>query len=386
MVPTRQVVNGVVVLQHAPDVFEKAPKWSLAAAPLATAGGADAPDYDLTYARVVEILSDGRLVTLAPVGVRLFVFAPNGRGEKSLGRLGRGPGELMAPGGMSRTSGDTLVIPDPANNRLNWLVVDKGFVKDEPLPKIPNSFFIQPVGVLRTGELVMSTAGLGQRGVADSVTRPPASVVLMKPGATSANVVATLPDLELLDIPTNYRGRPNTSSVAIGFTRSAMAVAWDTVIATGVGEGYVIDLRNAAGQVRSSLRVPVRRRPVTRAMRDSVIAQALRRFDEPQAERMVDPAESRRLARARPFADSLPPYGQWFVSPNRTLWILDAYAPGDIRGAATAFRQDGAIIARLTWSGTGTPVAFGDDRVVMRSTDDDGVVALRVFRIEKAGR
>jgi hypothetical protein len=236
---------------------------------------------------------------------------------------------------------------------------------------------------LRTGELVMSTAGLVQNTTVDTLTRPTASVVLMKAGSSTAALVATLPDLELMRIPTNYRGRAGMESMPLRFTRSLITIAWDTVIATGIGDGYRIDLRNATGQIRSSLRVPVPRRLVTKAMRDSVVAANLRRYEGQQGERLVDAAESRRIARARPVADSLPPYGNWFVSPDRTLWVVDAPGPGDTTGGATAFRQDGAIIGRLTWARQGEPVAFANDRVVLRDADEDGVVSLRVFRIRR---
>ena len=386
MLPTRRVVDGVVLLEHPADAFARAPQWTLASTPLAIAGGADAPDYDLTTARAVEILSDGRIVTLSPVGARLFVFAPDGRGEKSLGRQGQGPGELVAPGGLSRTNGDTLVIPDPGNKRLNWLVPSKGYVASEPLPAIENDFFVRPVGMLRTGELVVSTAGLLQSTKVDTVTRPPASVVLVTPKSGTTRVVASLPDAEIVRIQTNMRGRARMESMPLRFSRSAMAIAWDTVIATGTGDGYRIDLRDTTGRIQSSLRVPVARRPVTRAMRDSAIAAGLQRLAGPSSERLVDAAESRRIERDRPAADSLPPYGEWFVSPNRTLWVVDGSEASETSGGATAFRQDGAIVGRLTWSRQGRPVAFGDDRVVMRAVDDDGVVSLRVLRIQPKPR
>jgi hypothetical protein len=291
----------------------------------------------------------------------------------------------MGPTGMSRTAGDTIVIPDRANNRINWIVPTKGFVAEKPMPNVGNSYFGigRPVGVLRRGTLVFSTAGLVQNAKPDSVTRPPASVVVYDPRTESAAVVATVPDLEIMQIPTRYRGRASTVSMPLRFTRFAEAVAWDTVIATGSGDGYRIDLRDATGRIRSSLHIPVARRRVTAAMRDSAIAQSLRRFDGPQEERMVDPAESRRIERAAPVADSLPPYGNWFVSPNRTLWAVDPIAPGETGGAATAFRQDGAIIGRLTWTRGGYPMAFGDDRVVFRDADSDGVVSLSVHRIRR---
>ena len=383
VVPTRELVNGIVVLTHRADAFTRAPQWSIAAEPIATAGGVDAPDFDLTNVAVVELLTDGRLVTLARIGSRLLVFRADGRGEQSLGRQGKGPGEMVRPTGLVRAAGDTILVPDAANNRINWVVPGKGFIHEKPLPVIPNGQFIHPVGVMRSGALVLSTGGLVQNATADTVTRPVASIMLYSPRTDSASIVATIPDLELVQIATRYRGRPNTTSMPLRFSRRALAVAWDTVIATGSGDGYRIDLRDAAGRVRSSLQVQVPRRPVTKAIRDSAVAASLRRFEGQQAERMVDPAESRRIEQAQPVADSLPPYQLWFVSPNRTLWVVDAIAPNDTKGAATAFRQDGAIVGRLQWSRSGYPIAFGDDRVVFRDADADGVVSLKVFRIRR---
>jgi hypothetical protein len=293
----------------------------------------------------------------------------------------------MAPGGMSRIAGDTLVIPDRSNDRINWIVATKGFVANKRLPARARSPFGRPIGALRSGSLVLSSAGwLRQQAVGDTVTRPHASIAVLSPAADTATVVANIPDLEVLRLATKYRGRPGFQAVPLRFTRHATAIAWDSVIATGEGDGYRIDLRNERGEIRSSIRVAVRRRLVTKAMRDSTLATALRRFDGPQAERMVDPAESRRVDQITPFADSLPPYGAWFVTPNRTLWVVDYAAPGDVGGAATAFRQDGAILGRLTWSRGGTAVTFGNDRVVLRETDADGVVSLHVFRIVTATR
>jgi hypothetical protein len=60
---------------------------------------------------------------------------------------------------------------------------------------------------------------------------------------------------------------------------------------------------------------------------------------------------------------------------------VDAIAPTDTGWNATGFRQDGAIIGRLEWRGAGLPMAFMDDRVVLRVEDSDGVVSLRVHRM-----
>jgi hypothetical protein len=383
VLPARELEAGVVVLKHGADAFTRAAQWSLSATAAATAGGrAAGPDYDLTDVRNVEMLSDGRIATLAPIGNRLLVFAANGRGERTLAREGTGPGEIKAPGGMSRIAGDTLVVPDPGNNRVNWIVAGKGIVASKPLPKINKGPFVRPVGALRNGQLVMSTAGLVQSGVTDRVTRPTASILLLSQRADAAKVIAEIPDLEVIRIPTRYGGTASSETVVLRMSRWGMSAAWDTVIATGSGDGYRIDLRNPNGDMISSIRVAAPRRPITKTTRDLVLANVLRQFEGSTGEAMVDAAESRRVAQATPFADAMPPYGGWFVAPDRTLWIVDPVMPGASRGSATGFRQDGAIVARLGWAGTGTPVAFGTDRVVMRESDA-GATVLRVYRIEK---
>ena len=116
-------------------------------------------------------------------------------------------------------------------------------------------------------------------------------------------------------------------------------------------------------------------------MRDAIIARELEQLRAPASERMIDPEESRRLARETPFADSLPHYGVVRTSPAGVIWVVDYTIPPDIGWAATAFRADGAIVGRVESSIRGVPVAFGDDRVVLRSTDDDGVVSLSIHRL-----
>jgi len=116
-------------------------------------------------------------------------------------------------------------------------------------------------------------------------------------------------------------------------------------------------------------------------MRNSNIALEIRRLREFRGERPVDINESERLRREMPYADSLPPYGGLFVSPDRTLWITDAVAPGDTVWFATAFSLSGTIVGRLRVSGNTIPVAFGNDRVLLRAEDADGIVSLRLHRI-----
>lgn len=105
-------------------------------------------------------------------------------------------------------------------------------------------------------------------------------------------------------------------------------------------------------------------------MREARITAQLERFNATSGEQMVDPEESKRLVREQPFADSLPPYSSFFVTPDKTLWVVDYQVEG-LGGGATAYRRDGAIVGRLILpAGSGGIVAFGDDRVVLRTADE----------------
>jgi len=382
VIPRSRLVDGVVELQHSADAFQRAPQFVLSAKPLATL--VDQASVDLTWAFDVALLSDGRIVTLARVGNHLLLFEPDGRFAKELSRKGNGPGDIMAPTGLARTRGDTLVMLDPANNRVNRVLPSKGFVSTRTMPPGAPRSTIAAVGMLRGGELVAAASGWNDRQYTARAWRQSAPVVLFNASATAATIVATVPDLELRRVDTHFRGRTNTIAEPLRLSRDAKVVAWDTVIATGSGDGYRIDLRDRRGRIHTVVRVHVARRAVSQAMRDSVVASALRELDGPHAERMPDAAEARRVARSAPFADSLPPYGGWFVTPNYTLWITDCPAPGDRRGGATAFRQDGAIVGRLSWPSGDLAIAFSDDRVVLRHVDDDGVVSLRVYELRRA--
>jgi hypothetical protein len=93
-------------------------------------------------------------------------------------------------------------------------------------------------------------------------------------------------------------------------------------------------------------------------------------------------SEQRARVLLTPSADSAPLIQGLFVTPNKTLWVLDDAAISDEnQNMLTAYQQDGAMIGRLAIPRNAQPMAFGDDRVVLRVLDEDDVVALHVHRI-----
>lgn len=380
-VPARKRTDrGTLVLEHDAASFARAPRLGLATPPLTTVGGgAGDGRFDLTAASAFVLTSDGRIGAFASLESRLFIWDTNGARGTVLGRPGHGPGEFVRVTTMFLLPGDTLLLSDFANNRINWVVPVRGVVRSESAVGRLPATADRAVGSLPGGRLVLTDAGVIQPGVRGRVTRTSASIFVLAPGSPGRSV-AHIPDLDVAVVSASWRGRPSEMTAPIGFSRTAQTIVWDTLIATSTEVGYGLDLRNSEGRIVRRLTVAAPRRSVSKAMRQADIEAGLARLHTAR-EAQLDLSESERLRRDMPYADSLPPFGSLFVSPDRTLWIVDAIAPGDTAWSATAFRTDGAILGRLHAAGSARPVAFGNDRVLLRAEDSDGVVTLRVHRI-----
>jgi len=253
-------------------------------------------------------------------------------------------------------------------------------IRQQPMPRFETAGYPQVIGVLGNGNFILATNRVPEVGTAGTVSRVVTSIYSAT-ATTTPRLLAELVGAAVVQQQATFRGRTSSSPAGLRFSRRAFVQISDSTVITGVGDGYSFAYRNSIGAVLTRVAVETSARAVTQVMRDAELELAIRKFKSPGAERMVDPKESERLVRETPFADSLPPYSNFFLAPNKTLWIVDYITPIDNEWSATAFRADGALVGRLMVKGKGTPLAFGDDRVVIRSEDEDGVVSLTVRRI-----
>lgn len=382
VIPERRVVEGVTTYAHAADAFARAPQYVLDAAPIMRLQPERNEGFDLTYARTPVVLSDGRVIVVkAANGVAIMQFGVDGVPQKLLGRMGQGPSEFVRPSSGLALPGDTILVVDDANHRRSWLVADKGTVRQAPLGAVQTSCST-PVGVLPDGRFPVLSYCFG--GAAGSGRRP-VPLQVIDSAFTKMDTVARLPGMEMVDMETRYRGRIGKETMPLRFGRRSFLAVWDSLIVTATGEeGYVLDLRDGTGKVASKIRVAIPSRPVTDTMRQAQIAWELHDLERMRPERMVDANESRRIARETPFADSLPPYLSMQVTQDGVLWVADYSPRGSTTWGATAFRKDGAIVARLTGTGKDLwPIWFGSDRVMLRQLDEDGEPTITMWRMRR---
>ncbi len=388
LLPKRTLAGGVTTFTHDRASLARATPYVLDAAPEAIVGGPDAdPAYDLTSLLDVALLSGGRLACFVQ-GHRVLLFNRDGTPWRTIGRHGAGPGEFMGGREMLGLRADTLLLLDMNNRRLNWIVPSAGVVRSEPVQDRIPGVYATPVGVLPGGRVILTNAGqYREMGGAREDFRSVASLFLL-PTRGAATTIATMPDLLLRRMRNSIEpGRPDLTDF-IRFGPNARSTVWDTLIASTTGTTYEVVLRNSRGVVIQKIVLPATpRRPVTAKMRQENISVTMSAwYSQPRDVTSPDSARVEAFLRAAPFADSLPVTAELFVTPDRTLWVLDGHTPGESSWTATGFRTDGAIVGRLRADRGGLPVAFGNDRVVLKSTDKDGVVKLATYRFRIAGK
>ncbi|NIR45611.1 MAG: hypothetical protein GWN99_08425, partial [Gemmatimonadetes bacterium] len=68
--------------------------------------------------------SEGRIYVLDAQAQEIKVYTPQGVYESTIAQRGSGPGELTGAGFLVMGPGDTLVVPDVNNRRVNLFLTD----------------------------------------------------------------------------------------------------------------------------------------------------------------------------------------------------------------------------------------------------------------------
>jgi len=386
--PDTQTVDGVLVMRHDPAAFARAPQWRVADEAEVVFDGGEDPNLDLSYAYRPTLFADGSLIAVNSLrSGRVMHFPANGQSGRMVAGPGEGPGDVIRPNDPI-AFGDSVAVVDDATGRVNWFTASGGWVGSETLWPGANAYCLAIGGVLADRRIVGLNRCLGGTSQIPPEGGPlPTEFITAKVDFTVNDTIAILPGHDMVWFETRYRGERRGYPMLRRLAGGAHAAVWGGSIASSTEHpGYVVARRTTDGMITALLEVAVPRRPVTAAMREFVIAQELERMLGGGGEGMVDPDETRRQAREVPFADSLPAYSALSSGADGLLWVVDGRAPTDSIWSATAFREDGEIVARLTGTGTSWPSQFLDGKVLLRTTDDDGVVRFEVRPIVNGER
>ena len=374
---------GVRILEHTTDAPDRAPNsLSLIPGPLAIIGKNDTTHRPLEGflrgpgdARRV----DGLLYRWSP----FRSAAPDGSRRQRIGRAGAGPQEFR-DADISRGRGDTILVTDAGNSRIAWVTATKGVIRTRALNLRRPGYSFGPIAQFDHDTLIMGVASYTPQFTKPG-KRNQFPVGLLTSANDSIRIILPLEGGEMVASSPALAARlRGMTTVAVRYAPNPVTTGWGTGFLAVRPDHWKLDLFQPNGKLVESVRIPVRRVAVTAQLRDrdveGTIAAMQRRATKP-----IDVAAERAVHRDFPYPDSLPSFQDVKTTSGGIAWVRAVTLGGDTTWTYTAVALDGRILGRLTGTGH-VPVAFGDDRVVLRDEDSDGVVTWRVMRVNWGGR
>lgn len=366
---------GVAIYQHPADAFARAPRFVMSKKPVTEIKGSDV-EADLSRVWQPMVLADGSVAMFADGS--LLVFGPAGDLIERIGRTGEGPGEFRA-GNLYSGLGDTLLVEDGGNVRLSLVVPGRGVVRSLPIPTAARQRAMSIMGQTATGGFLAATTGFAM--TPDLVKNPVVQwrTARLDVGGDSLTLLDSIPGpvLALRDgFPDIVRNAP-----------IPVTVAWDREFLISRAGHWELSRLRSDGTVAASIVVPLVRRAVDpaglAAEYDAQFQSALEMAKSGRLEgKAPDTAYMRKRIKDAPRADSLPLIAKALVGADGIAWIKDGgYMYAEPTWAWTAVQKDGTILGRLVGTGKDPVVAFGANRVMLKSEDEDGFVTFRVHTL-----
>ena len=275
------------------------------------------PDYQFGRISGIAVASDGRIVVLDQLASELRVFDQQGELESKFGGAGSGPGEIgQGAGPLLLATGDTLWVPDLANQRVNLYALDgesvgsfrMGFESGIPMKweSTPKGWIVNQVRPIQlqpdqtVDSMDVVTVRNSEGAVTDTLVRVPSGGTFSFGGGA--------PEF-------------NFFSAEPMWTMAGEDKYW-----YGVNSQYRVGLYGTDGSVERIVEKPFDRPPVTQVDQD-VLSEAIERA---WMDAGVPPAALGRLRQAVHFAEFFPAYLQLLSGPNGSLWVQHLQTPSTL--------------------------------------------------------
>ncbi len=332
----------------------------------------------------IAVASDGRIYVVDQQAQHVKVFSPDGVFEQTIGQAGSGPGEFgPGVGPILVGRGDTLIVPDLGNQRVNVLSADGSDPVDFRMSferGIPARW-----DMTETGDLVYQLRALNlpnteQRDTLDLIVR----------AAYSGEVVDTLMTPRRGEsFSFDEDGQPKRMVFS---PEPVWSLVGEDGLCFAVNDRYRISMYDADGSLQRIVSVPVERQEVTQADIDFFLETVERLVTE----QGVPPQQVQFLLSTFNFAEHFPAFLQMMPGPEGSLWVQRIQQPTlltaeeretwnpqlDI-GASEwdVLDADGRYVGVIDMPHRFQPVTLVGDRVYGVWRDEMDVQYVRVFRV-----
>lgn len=236
------------------------------------------------------------------------VYDREGRFLRRIGRPGSGPGELGAGGtSVFFGPGDTLIVPDPGQRRVNIFLRDGSFVRSYPLSAtegVSRRWAPAPDSGLLQQLRQLSLPGREDTGPDIVVRRGWAGVIL--------DTVLVLPPVVGLRF-----GGGGAPTMTLFEPEPVWGVAGDGRLFFAVNSEYRIEVRSLTGELLRVIRKEFEPRRVDAADRRLLFDHISERFER----QGIPPAALVALLQGIEIADHYPAFAGLMEGPAGTLWV-----------------------------------------------------------------
>jgi hypothetical protein len=265
-------------------------------------------EYQFGQIGTIAVGSDGRLFVMDVQAQHVKVFTSDGQFDRMIGGPGAGPGEIGAGAIFVLVgSGDTVVVPDMANRRINRYAPDGTPLTSSPLEierGLPVVFQSTPAGVIAAQVRSLS---LPDRPAPDTLDR----IVQLETDGTFGDT--------LLEFPSG--GTLNLGGSSPEINLYSPEPAWDLTedlhVLYGVNDTYRIGMYGTDGSLRRVITYPFEREPVSDNDREAVMSALERAW----LDAGVPPQLLPQLRTMVHFAEFFPAFSSIQIGPRGTIWV-----------------------------------------------------------------
>ncbi len=273
------------------------------------------PDYQFGQISGIGVTTDGRIILVDQQAQHLKIFSPEGTYERTIGQPGSGPGEFgPGVGPVLVGRGDTLIIPDLGNQRVNVMKSDGSD---------PASFRMSfdrgiPArwDMMGDGDLVYQLRSLNlpnteQRDTLDLIVRA---------DYTGAIIDTVMTPRRGESFTFTEDGQPKRLIFA---PEPIWSVVGADAVSFAVNDAFRISVYDATGTLTRVITLPVERQAVTQGDIDFFIDTVERLATEQGA----PPQQIELLLSTFNFADYFPAFLQMMPGPDGSLWVQRVQQP-----------------------------------------------------------
>ena len=342
-------------------------------------------EYQFGSVVALDVDADGNIYALDQQAQEVRVFDAEGLHLVTLGGPGSGPGELgRASAGVFVGPGDTVLVPDLANARVN-LYEPGGAPAGSYALALQNGVPIR-WKLDRDGRLLGQLRSFpvpGQEGPSEP-TRDP--IVAYGTDGTITDTLHSLPPGQSIE-----RGPGGAPRVTLFSPEPIWDLAPNGSFVSAMNSAYRVEFWDDAGRLTQVLERDVTRSEITESDQETV-RELLRKLI---AEQGVPPQAAQAVIEGMRFAEFYPAFLNMLVAADGSVWLQQiqtadalaasgAFNPQDLGSSSwDVFDHDGRYLGILEFPPKFTPLKILGDDVYGVLRDDLDVQYLTRFRIDR---